>query len=424
MPPSPNETKLVVDHLFRHQSGRIVSVLTRLFGIDRMDLAEDVVQEALLKALQLWPYRGIPQNPAGWIMKVARNHALDIVRRDQNLRLKKEQIRASSEEILQNADEPYSEQEIEDDQLRMMFACCHPSLKVESQVPLILKTLCGFGTTEIARAFLSNEEAIHKRLVRAKQKLRGGKVTFEFPDPRHLSARLESVLKALYLLFNEGYKSSSGKDLIRKDLCDEAIRLTGILSQHPSGDQPETHGLLALMLFHGARLSSRTDGLGNLLLLKDQDRETWDGKMIRAAFREIESSGKGKGVSRYQLEAGIAACHCLAPTYADTDWEKILLLYDMLIQVNDSPVITLNRAVALSHVQGPEAGIRAVEEIREATKLDRYYLLYAVLGEFYTATGNHEKAAAYYRKALELTEVRSEKIFLLERLELSGQNLN
>ncbi len=417
-------TNNLVSHLFRREAGRIVSMLTRVFGIDRIDLAEDVVQEALLKALQQWPYKGTPDNPSAWIMQVAKNHALDILRREQTLK-------ANEGEVIQEAlgdypdeKELFLQDEIEDDQLRMMFACCHPSLIPESQIALTLKTLCGFGTKEITRAFLSSEEAIHKRLVRAKQKLREERAQFEIPSGNELTKRLDSVQQALYLLFNEGYNASQGEDLIRRDLCEEAIRLTRLLAQHPAGNTPTTHALLALMLLHGARFPARVNDRGNLLLLKDQDRTLWNTAMVAEGLQELDSSAEGEDISELHLEAGIAACHCLAESYESTDWPCILTLYDILVKINVSPVVSLNRAIAISKVHGPEAGIQAVEDIRDRKSLDGYYLLYAVLGEFHLSLGHFEQAATSYRKTLELTQVRSEQLFLTGRLDVLSQNLN
>ena len=417
-------TNQLIDHLFRHEAGRIVSVLTRIFGLDRIELAEDVVQEALLKALQQWPYSGIPGNPSAWIMQVARNHALDIIRHEQTLKSKESEVVDETLRLYPDEDEMFLDSEIEDDQLRMMFACCHPSLTPESQVALTLKTLCGFGTAEIARAFLVNEETIHKRLVSARQKLQEDRAEFAIPSGKGLAPRLDAVLKALYLLFNEGYNASQGEDLIRKDLCVEAIRLSRLLAQHPAGNAPKTHALLALMLLHSARFPARVNDNGLLLQLKDQDRSLWDAGLITEGMHEMDLSAEGDELSEYHLQAAIAACHCLAGSYEDTEWPRILNLYDMLVEVNGSPVVSLNRAIAISKVHGPEAGIRAVEEIRDRRHLDSYYLLYAVLGELHMSLHHFEEAAKSYRKALELTQVKTERVFLAGRLNSVQQNLN
>jgi len=415
-------TDRLVDHLFRHEAGRIVSTLTRIFGIDRMEIAEDVVQEALLKALQQWPYSGVPENPAGWIMQVARRQALDILRREQNLKSKEVEILADIGPQTTDQNELFLDDDIRDDELRMMFVCCHPSLGVESQIALTLKTLCGFGVDEIARAFLCSRETIHKRLVRARQHLREGVARFEIPANN--TNRLETVLQVLYLLFNEGYNASHGEELIRRDLGEEAIRLTRLLAQHRVGNDPKTHALLALMLLHTARFPGRVDNGGNLLLLREQDRSVWNKAMILEGLQELDHSAIGDEISEYHLQAGIAACHCLAESYESTDWKRILMLYDMLVEINDSPVVSLNRAIAVSKVSGAEAGIQTIQEIRNRKQLDRYYLLYAVLGEFQMTLGNFEEAAKSYRKALELTQLKSEQVFLMGKLEAVSQNVN
>ncbi|HEY5614887.1 MAG TPA: sigma-70 family RNA polymerase sigma factor [Bacteroidota bacterium] len=420
------ETRKIAEHLFRREAGRIVSTLTRVFGFDRIELAEDVVQEALLRALQQWPFGGIPDNPPAWLMQVAKNRALDILRRERNFREKESDLAV---EILhahpQEHEHLFLEDEIQDDQLRMMFACCHPALSQESQVTLTLKTLCGFSSAEIARAFLTNEETINKRLVRAKQRLREVQIELEIPSGKELAARFDAVLQALYLLFNEGYKASHGDDLIRKELSDEAIHLTRVLVNHASGQTPPAFALLALMLLHAARFPARVDDRGDLLLLKNQDRSLWDKNMIVEGLAYLDRSADGDRVTEYHLQAGIAACHCLAHNYDATDWKRILLLYDMLLQVNDSPVVLLNRAVALSKVNGAEAGIAAIEDIRNRKPLDSYYLLYAALGELYFELQQYEESARHFRKALELTNVRSEQAFLNRKLEdLSNINFN
>lgn len=403
----------VVDHLFRHESGRIVSVLSRMIGIDRLDIVEDAVQEALLKALKSWPYAGVPDNPAGWIMQTARNQAIDLLRREQTRHTKRGMVK---EAIEFGGSQPIPSDDIEHDQLRMMFACCHPSIPTESQTALILKTLCGFGAAEIARAFLVPQETVSKRLVRARRRLRETYSPDELTEGGVGTDRLHPVLSALYLLFNEGYNASSGPVHIRRELCDEAMRLTSLLVNHPAGNRPETYGLRALMLFHGARLGSRTGSDGHLLLLKEQDRQQWDGRMITAGFQALERSGEGTEITRYQIEAGIAACHCSASTYEATDWKRILFLYDLLLQINPSPVIQLNRAVAVFHVNGLEAGLEVVASIRKEAKLEEYYLLHAVLGEFYSLAGRNKDAAVSYRRAMELTMVETERALLSRRL--------
>ena len=408
----------LVEHLFRHESGKMVATLTGIFGIEHLNLAEDVVQEALARALQTWPYRGIPENPAAWIMRASRNLALDVVRREKVFRAKEPEI-ARLMERDGSAPEAaiFSEHEIADDRLRMMFVCCHPVIPPEAQVPLALKTLCGFSVTEISHAFLTTEAAIAKRLTRAKQKIQEVQVPFEIPTGDELTRRLDSVLQSLYLLFNEGYKASSGENLVREELCDEAIRLTELLEQHRASNQPKTHALLALMQLNAARIPARQDNEGNLLRLKEQDRAVWDQTMIARGMFHLHESAAGSDISEYHLQAGIAACHATAIDYKSTDWAKILSLYDRLIEFDDSPVVALNRAVAVANVHGPETGLQTLRAIRNREKLDSYYLFYSVFGELEMRLNNHAVAAEQFRKAFELAETKSERAFLLKRLQ-------
>jgi RNA polymerase sigma-70 factor (ECF subfamily) len=409
-PPS-GEVSQVVEHLFRHESGKMVATLTRIFGVEHLTLAEDVVQEALARALQTWPFYGVPQNPSAWIMRASRNLALDVVRREKIFRDKEDAIIHQMKGGGPGTDAPvFAAEEIEDDRLRMMFICCHPLVPAEARVALTLKTLCGFSVAEISRAFLTTESATAKQLTRAKQKIREERIPFEIPAGEDLTRRLESVLQSLYLLFNEGYKASSGDRLVREDICHEAIYMTHLLAEHPATRQPRTHALLALMLLNSARLPARVDGEGNLLLLQDQDRAQWD------RILHFAQSATGDEITEYQMQAGIAACHCAARDYASTDWGQILSYYDRLVEFNNSPVVALNRAVAVANVRGPAAGLEAVVAIPSAGKLKDYYLYYAVLGEFESRLEHHEAAAGYFRKALELTELKSERAFLEGKL--------
>jgi RNA polymerase sigma-70 factor (ECF subfamily) len=297
----------------------------------------------------------------------------------------------------------------------MMFTCCHPFISPEDQVALALNTLCGFSVGEISCAFLTTEAAIAKRLTRAKQKIREAKIPFEIPVGEELAPRLDGVLKSLYLLFNEGYKASAGEKLVREEICQEALRLTSLLVEHPSGNRPKTHALLSLMLLNTARNPARMDAEGNLLRLKEQERALWDQAMIARGVLHIAKSAVGEEISEYHLQAGISACHCAALDYESTDWPQILALYDRLVELDNSPVVALNRAVALANVYGPAAGLEAVAAIQNRGKLDSYYLLYAVLGEFEAQMNDPLAAAGYFRKALQLVETESERGFLLKR---------
>src|SRR3989440_10314733 len=364
---STGEVSRLADHLFRHEAGKLISVLTGIFGITRLQLAEDVVQESLVRALRTWPYTGVPKNPAAWLTQTAKNLALDLIRREKLFHDKQPEIIAFMEEWVSDSagDSPRFDNEIRDGRLRLMFACCHPALSAEDQTALALRTLCAFSPAEIGKAFLTTEAAISKRLTRAKQKIRDEHIPFEIPAGSELSRRLDAVLQTLYLLFNEGYKASRGDELIRQDLCDEAIRLTTLLVEHPTGNCPKTHALLSLMLLSGARLSARVDAEGNLLLLAEQDRSRWDKAMIQRGLAHLNRSAAGEEISEFHLQAGIACCHCTAASYEATDWQRILTLYDILVETNSSPVVALNRAVAISRVRGAEAGLRAVELISD-----------------------------------------------------------
>lgn len=409
----------VVDHLFRHQAGQVVSTLTRILGPEHLDLAEDVVQETLIKALKVWPYQGVPDNPAAWIMRVAKNAALDALRRERTMLDKQEEIARLSEYS------PVQEDEIDldgdralwDDQLGMMFMCCHPALSRPARVALTLKTLGGFGVPEIARAFLAEESTIAQRLVRAKRTLREMRIPFEVPDAEWLPARLDSVLEVLYLLFNEGYSAHSGAELVRQDLCAEAIRLTSLLVQHPAGDVPRVHALLALMTLQASRLPARTDDDGNILRLKEQDRLLWDRQLINIGLIELARSASGDTISEYHIQAGIASIHALAPTYEQTEWMAILKQYEMLMKVAPSPVVALNRSVALAMVDGPYAGLKDLERVRGMQGIEGYYLFYATLGEFRTQVGDKAGAIVAYRNALDLATNAPEQRFLQGKLD-------
>ena len=419
-PPPAGDIARLAEHLFRHEAGKLVSVLTGIFGIERLQLAEDVVQESLIRALQAWPYYGIPKNPAAWLTQTAKNLALDLIRREKSFHDKQPQIIAFIEQWSGECnpeDSPALDHEIKDTRLRMMFACCHPLIPTEAQTALALKTLCGFSPSEIAKAFLTTEAAIAKRLTRARQKIRELQIPFEIPRGDELSQRLDVVLQTLYLLFNEGYKASSGESLVRADLCEEAIRLATLLAEQPAGNQPRTHALLALMLLNAARLPARTDGDGNLLRLKEQDRATWNKPMMARGLFHLAQSATGEELTAYHLQAAIAACHGAAADYEATDWPRILSLYDRLAEMDDSPIVALNRAVALAHVHGPQTGLETIAAIQEQPALASYYLLYAVRAEFETQLQDYESAAAHLRQAIQLTQLKSEQSLLSKRLQ-------
>lgn len=403
----------IVEHLFRQEAGKMTSALTGSFGLRNLELVEDAVQGAL----RLWPYRGVPPNPAGWLMQVARNNAIDHVRRDIRWREREEQV-AREQDCSNPPDRitDISEEDIRDDQLRMIFACCHPAIAPEAQVALTLKILCGFSVGEIAHGFLVSPETIAKRLTRARQRLQKSAIPFEIPSAAALTSRLDSVLEVLYLLFNEGYNASQGEELIRRDLCEEAIRLTTLLQEHPAGDVPRTHALLALLLLQTARFSARLNAAGEILLLAEQDRAAWNHAVITRGMLHLERARAGETVSEFHLQAGIAACHSTAETYEATDWKKILFFYDLLLELNSSPVVALNRAVVLFKVHGPEAGLIAIRQINTLDAMKNYYLYYAVLGELCLASKRSKEARESFECALRLTSIPAEENFLRARL--------
>lgn len=401
--------EVAVDHLFRHQAGQMVSTLTRIFGPHYVDLAEEVVQDALLKALELWPFQGIPENPGGWLMLVARHRALDVVRREASLLTKMPEI----ERVFRQMDH---ESSFEDDELSMIFLCCHPALTREARIALALKTLGGFSVAEIARAFLMPETALAQRIVRAKRQIREQSLSFEIPDRAGLRDRLDSVLDVLYLMFNEGYSAHSGEDLIRADLCDEAIRLCRMVATNPVSGAPKTHALLALMLLQHARSPARTNDSGNLNQLHEQDRALWNHSMISRGLMHLDRSAAGAELTEYHLQADIAAAHATAATYADTDWPHISNLYDQLYRLNPTPVVALNRAVARARHLGAHAGIEELSCFENHPALIHYHLFHAVLADLWRDAGNNEKAASYYRVALECNCSAPEQRFLADRL--------
>jgi RNA polymerase sigma-70 factor (ECF subfamily) len=413
----------LVEHFFRHEAGRMVSVLTRLFGWRHFDLVEDMVQATLMDALETWRIRGVPNNPAAWVHRVAKNKILDALRRDEigqrvlgewaAIRALTHPARQTHEEGL---DELFFDSEIEDSQLRMMFACCHPHLARENQLALTLKALCGFSNAEIARALLVGQETVKKRLQRATRDLIDHHIALDPPTASELTGRLDSVHQVLYLLFNEGYSSSEGETAIRADLCEEAARLCDLLCSHPRFGTPATHALMALMLFHAARLESRLDQRGSILLLEEQDRGKWDQQLIRRAQEVLARSSEGTVISAFHLEAAIACHHCTARSYAETDWPAILDLYDALLALHRSPVYLLNRAIVVAQINGAQSGIRALDAAGHDPALRHYHLFDAMLGELYRCAGDLARARQHFQAARRKTISRFDRELLDRRL--------
>lgn len=387
------------EHWFRRELGRLVSMLSRRFGIHRLELCEDAAQTALLQAAQTWPAK-LPDDPGAWLYRVAHNYVLDELRREQR-----------DARYIGEVQVEYAQQDVQEDVLRLLFVCADPAIPPESQLVLALKTLCGFSTAEIALRLFQSEENVHKRLQRSRARLR------EHAEVESLNPeRVPSVLLMLYLLFNEGYSSAQPDRLIRRELCDEALRLTLILAAEPVGALPDTDALIALLCFHGARFDARVDGMGGLLLLEEQDRSLWDGALIQRGLAHLARSARGETFSRYHAEAGIAAEHCLAPSYAETNWAEVVRLYEVLERVAPSPLNVLNRAIALAEWRGPDAGLAALDSIQPPSWLADYYLWDATLGELHRRRGDRGRALAHTKRALCAAPTNAEKALLERRL--------
>lgn len=407
------------EHLFRRESGRIVATLTRVFGVHNLSLAEDVVQDAFCRALEVWKFRGVPENPAAWLMATAKNRALDVLRRERTARTFAPELGRllESESTLAPAvEEQFQPNAIKDDQLRMMFSCCYPRLAEEGQVALILHILCGFSVDEIASAFVSGHAAIEKRITRAKKVLAGSKRLFDISGSNDFAQRLPAVHRALYLLFNEGYHGASAEAAVRSDLCLEAMRLTKLLLEHPLAAGPATHALAALMCFDAARLPARVDASGQLSSLFDQDRSRWDSHLVDEGQRHLDLSATGPELTEYHVEAAIAWVHSMAHRAEDTDWARIVSLYDTLMTLRRSPVVALNRAIAIAQRDGPECGLQEIRAIADLDRLATYPFYYAALGEFEFRIGRHENARQHFRTALRFARNPAERQFFEHRI--------
>ena len=411
------------DHYFRREFGRLVAALSRRFGVHRVELCEDAVQTALLRAVQSWPQRGPPEDKSAWLYRVALNEVLGALRRERRTGVSAENAERLAADS-STEEEVYLEHEVRDDQLRMLFVCANPEIPRESQIVFALKTLCGFSTEEIALRLFNSDEAVYKRLQRARTTLREHVEDLEQPALQQLASRLPAVLEILYLLFTEGYSSAQPQQMIRRELCEEAIRLGRLLDEHPVGAAPETAALLALMYLNAARFDARVDGAGGLLVLEEQDRSLWDRELIRIGVSYLHRSARGERFTRYHAEAAIAAEHCMAPTYEATRWQEIARLYQMLDTLAPSPIHTLNRAIAIAEWQGPEAGLALLEPLHPPSWLLGYYLWDATLGELYRRRGECERAVGYLTRALAAAPTHAEKGLLQRRLQacsISGE---
>src|SRR5215471_18006805 len=393
------------EHLFRRESGRMVATLTRIFGVHNLQLAEDVVQDAFCRALEVWKFRGVPENPSAWLMATAKNRALDILRRDRTARTfapELGRLLQSEWTLAPVVDQLFAANEIKDDQLRMMFSCCHPRLPEEARVALVLNILCGFSVSEIASAFVSTHAAIEKRITRAKKVFAGSKTLFDVAAAAEFFARLPAVHRALYLLFNEGYHGASAETAVRSELCQEAMRLARMLVEHPLGATPTTYALSALMCLNAARLPARVDASGNLISLFEQNRSRWDHELVLEGMALLEHSAAGSDLTEYHVEAAIASFHAGAPSTQDTNWEAIVSLYDTLMRMRPSPVVALNRAIAVAQNEGPDRGLEEINSITDRDRLAAYPFYSAALGELELGRGRCEIAREHYRAALAL----------------------
>jgi RNA polymerase sigma factor (sigma-70 family) len=419
--PSNEPVRQLTDHLFRNEAKKMVSVLTKIFGTENLETAEDVVQDTLLQAMQVWKLKGIPDNPSAWLFRVAKNKAIDIIRRNKHS-VKfdfsdNEKILLTSEYTLAaTMDNFWKEAIIKDDLLRMMFACSHPGISKENQITLMLKILCGFSTTEIAKAFLTTPETISKRLYRTKEFFRQHKVKLVIPSVDEIKNRTDAVLNTIYLLFNEGYNSTNSEELIRKDVIEEAMMLCRLLTENHHTQQPEVFALMALMCFHSSRSDSRLTTEGEIILLPMQDRSKWITRLIDEGNEYMNKAAFGNTVSTYHIEAAIAYEHCIARNFKETNWKKILNYYEWLCKIAPSPVNELNRTVAVMELYGAAIALDEIESIKEKKKLESYYLYHGLLGEIYSRLDNVTAAKKHFVAACTLTHSETERKMLTGKI--------
>ncbi|WP_272887304.1 RNA polymerase sigma factor [Stutzerimonas stutzeri] len=407
-------TKTDIEAIYRNESRRVLATLIRLLG--DFDLAEEALQDAFIAAVQQWPRDGLPANPRAWLVSAGRFKAIDGLRRRARFNAS---LNLLADQLDENEEPDWERDDLEDDRLRLIFTCCHPALPADAQVALTLREVCDLKTEEIARAFLASPSTIAQRIVRAKQKIRDAAIPYRVPARDELPARLDNVLRVIYLVFNEGYSASSGAELTRADLSAEAIRLGRLLLELLP--DPELMGLLALMLLHDSRRAARTDGAGELVRLDEQDRSLWDQTQIAEGSALVQRALASRRIGPYILQAAIVAVHAEAPSAAQTDWAQIVGLYDVLLRVSPSPVIELNRAVAVAMRDGPDAGLLLVESLLARGELQGYHLLHSAHADFCRRLGRIDDARSAYRIALQLTRLEPERRFLQQRLdELDG----
>ncbi|HUB05671.1 MAG TPA: DUF6596 domain-containing protein [Myxococcales bacterium] len=409
----------LTEHLFRREWGRLVAALTRVFGIHQLALAEDVAQDTLLRAVEVWKFRGVPENPSAWLMTTAKRRAIDLLRRQRTARAQAPELewQLQSEWTLAPAlDQLLGPDAAGDGQLRLTFSCCHPRLSEDVQTSLILHLLGGFGVREIAAAFLLGEAATEKRLGRGKRVLARSRQLFALESRGEFEERLPAVRRALYLMFNEGYHGACAESAIRVEVCQEAMRLTALLLAHPWGAGAETRALAALQCLHAARLPARVDGDGRFQGLGEQDRSRWDQRLIAEGLRLLHAAAEGQALSTYHFEAALAAVHASAPSVAETNWGAVVSLYDRLLELQPSPVVALHRALAVGQQQGPEAGLAALQTLEGRERLADYPFYAAALGELELACGRRDDARGHFRRAAALARNPTERDHFAARL--------
>lgn len=416
-----NNIDKITASLFRHESGKLVSVLTKIFGTENLETAEDVVQQTFIDAIRIWRLKGIPENPSGWLFRVAKNKAIDIIRRNKhsvqfNFNDNERALLKSEYTLVATMESFWNGDLITDDMLRMMFACCHPGISDENKITLILKTLCGFSTAEIAKTFLTSEETVSKRLYRAKEFFRQKKIKLEIPSADGIKKRTDAVLNSIYLLFNEGYNSTHSDVLIRNDLINEAILLCKLLTENRHTQLPEAFALMALMCFHSSRNESRLTAQGEIILLPYQERSKWNLKLIEMGSEYMNKAAFGNAISTYHLEAAIAFEHCTAGNFDETNWNRILELYEWLCNISPSPITEMNKAVAVMQVHGPVKALETLQNIPDREKLETFYLYYSLIGEIHFRLNDPDEAKRSFERAICLTKSQTEKKILEQKI--------
>ncbi len=399
----------------------MVAVLTKIFGAENLETAEDVVQQTFIDAMQVWKLKGVPDNPSAWLFRVAKNKAIDVIRRNKHsvhydFSDNERSLLTSEYTLTSTMENLWKEDAIQDDMLRMMFTCCHPGIASENQITLILKTLCSFSTAEIAKAFLTSEDTVSKRLYRTREFFRQQKIKLEIPPAADLKNRTHTVLNSIYLLFNEGYNSTNSDDVIRRDLMDEAMLLCKLLIENRYTQLAETYALMALMCFHSSRNNSRLTAEGEIILLAHQDRSKWNLNLITKGNEYMNKAAFGNTISSYHLEAAIAYEHCIADKFETTNWDRILELYDWLCKIYPSEITEINRAVVILKLQGSSASLNALSKLTNKGRAEHYYLYQSLLGEIYSEQQDKAKARIHFEKAIGLTHSEKEKNLLRDKM--------